>query len=167
MDDKDRKLGSYRTKRNFAQTSEPEGHEKSQNRLYVVQKHAASTLHWDLRLEHGGVLLSWAVPKEPTMKLGLKRLAIHVEDHPIEYAKFEGDIPKGNYGAGHVEIWDRGSWKPEGDVDAAMEEGKLEFQVAGERLHGQFVLVRMDRDEKKDNWLLIKKDDESSDAAPK
>lgn len=164
MDDKHRKLSSYRTKRNFTHTNEPKGNRRSKGRVYVVQKHDATRLHWDLRLEHRGVLLSWAVPKEPTLDPGVKRLAIHVEDHPIEYATFEGDIPKGNYGAGHVDIWDKGTWTPEGDVDSGMEEGKLEFEIEGERLHGGFVLVRMDGDNKKENWLLIKKDDEDTAA---
>lgn len=152
------KLSMYRAKRKFGDTPEPSGSkEAAGKRIYVVQKHDASHLHYDFRLEHHGVLLSWAVPKGPSLDPGVKRLAVHVEDHPVEYASFTGEIPKGNYGAGTVEIWDKGTWEPLGDVDAMMQEGALKFTIYGERLHGKWALIRMD-DEK--NWLLIKEKDD-------
>jgi bifunctional non-homologous end joining protein LigD len=128
---------------------------------FVVQKHAARRLHWDFRLEHDGALWSWAVPKGPSLDPSDKRLAVRVEDHPLEYATFEGSIPEGNYGAGTVEIWDRGEWTPQGDPDAAIRDGELKFHLAGSRLKGGFVLVRLRQRgrEKGEKWLLIKEHD--------
>lgn len=152
------KLSRYHSKRKFSETPEPQdGAPSESQRLYVIQKHAASHLHYDFRLEHRGVLLSWAVPKGPSLDMGVKRLAVHVEDHPVSYGNFEGTIPKGNYGAGTVEIWDRGSWEPLGNVDDMLAEGVLKFKLNGERLHGKWALVRMTSDDK--NWLLIKERD--------
>jgi bifunctional non-homologous end joining protein LigD len=162
-----RKLARYRDKRDFAQTPEPSG---SAGRAaargglqYVVQKHDASRLHYDFRLELGGVLKSWAVPKEPSVNPKERRLAVQVEDHPLDYGGFEGEIPEGQYGAGSVVIWDRGHWAPRGDAAAALKDGKLDFDLDGRRLKGHFTLVRMaERGKRKpgvDNWLLIKRRD--------
>ena len=127
---------------------------------YVVQKHAASTLHYDFRLELDGVLKSWAVPKDPSLDPNEKRLAVRTEDHPIEYADFEGDIPERKYGAGHVDLWDQGTWVPEEPPLAAFRRGKLKFELRGRRLKGHWALVRMGNAQtrKKDLWLLIKRD---------
>ncbi len=161
----------YGEKRDFARTPEPSGtgaKKRAARRgaapIFVVQKHHASRLHWDFRLEHDGALWSWAVPKGPSLDPGHKRLAVHVEDHPVEYASFEGTIPAGNYGAGTVEIWDRGTWQPvAADAGRALAEGELKFHLSGTRLHGGFVLVRLKPRprEKAENWLLIKEHDES------
>jgi bifunctional non-homologous end joining protein LigD len=137
-----------------------------------VQKHAATRLHYDFRLELDGVLKSWAVPKEPRPEPGEKRLAVHVEDHPIEYGRFQGVIPEGHYGAGRVVIWDRGWWKPAGDPRAAYRKGSLKFTLHGRRLRGGWALVRMrpraDERSAKENWLLIKERDAvASRRAPK
>ena len=152
--------------RDFAQTPEPPPAEAAGQAgrppVFVVQKHDASRLHWDFRLEHGGVLWSWAVPKGPSLDPHDKRLAMHVEDHPVEYATFEGVIPEGNYGAGTVEIWDRGTWSSVAeDAAAALAKGELKFRLAGERLQGGFVLVRLKPRgrEKGESWLLIKEHD--------
>lgn len=130
---------------------------------FVVQKHDASHLHWDFRLEVKGVLASWAVPKGPSMNPKDKRLAVHVEDHPFDYRNFEGVIPEGNYGAGTVEIWDKGTYtyiEKYRDIAAAIEHGVLEFKLHGRKLKGLFTLVRTGMDDQKDkNWLLLKKDD--------
>jgi bifunctional non-homologous end joining protein LigD len=138
-------LEEYRHKRNFKKTPEPEGKvakKEAPERFFCVQKHLASHLHYDLRLEHNGVLLSWAVPKGPSLDPKVKRLAMHVEDHPVEYGDFEGVIPEG-YGAGIVMLWDRGTWKPEvDDVDAALKKGDLKFTLNGYKLKGSWVLVR-------------------------
>lgn len=154
-------LDEYRKKRNFSETPEPDG-SKTASRvrkapIFVVQKHSASTLHYDFRLEIDGVLVSWAVPKGPSMATSDKRLAVRTEDHPIEYAKFEGIIPEGHYGAGRVMIWDAGTYQVEGDVPAAAQvsAGELKFTLAGQKLQGGFVLIRSD--EKR--WLLIKRRD--------
>ena len=164
---------SYAEKRDFSRTPEPSGGGGTGNAaapIFVVQKHAARRLHWDFRLEHGGVLWSWAVPKGPSMDPKDKRLAVHVEDHPVDYASFEGDIPTGNYGAGHVEIWDRGHWSPLGsDAAADLQRGEMKFNLAGKRLHGSFVLVRLKPKpgDKAENWLLIKeKNDTEAAVAP-
>ncbi len=156
-----RSLDKYKKKRNFKATPEPVGTKKGSGKIYVVQKHDATRLHYDLRLEHRGVLLSWAVPKEPTLDTEVRRLAVRVEDHPIEYATFEGTIPKGNYGAGTVEIWDRGTWDTDDDVDKGLAEGKLTFNLHGDRLTGSFALVRMGDPGEKENWLLLKHKDVS------
>lgn len=164
------KLTTYQEKRDFKETPEPADSKASRTkRSYVIQKHDASHLHYDFRLEHDGVLLSWAVPKGPSFDPSVKRLAVHVEDHPVSYGKFEGTIPKGHYGAGTVEIWDSGTWEPEGDVDAMMKAGSMKFVVHGKRLKGKWALVRMKTD--KDDWLLIKEKDsyavEGGDEPPK
>jgi bifunctional non-homologous end joining protein LigD len=159
------RLKTYRAKRDFTRTAEPAGKsQKSGKKLsYFIQKHAARRLHFDFRLEWNGALMSWAVPKGPSEILGDKRLAVHVEDHPIEYGTFEGTIPKGEYGGGTVLLWDLGSWEPHGDVDEGMEKGKLGFTLHGERLKGDWALVRLHGRDKKnhgrDNWLLIKEKD--------
>ncbi|HEY6442768.1 MAG TPA: non-homologous end-joining DNA ligase, partial [Candidatus Acidoferrales bacterium] len=159
-------LADYNRKRNFAATPEPKGRpKKSVLPIFVVQRHAARRLHYDFRLEVNGALASWAVPKGPPEVRGEKRLAVHVEDHPIDYAKFEGEIPKGNYGAGQVQIWDKGTYEIEGPESAAaqIERGDLKFRLHGERLNGRFVLVKMRRSERGNEWLLIRKE---SDAEP-
>lgn len=128
------------------------------NHIFVVQEHNASHLHYDFRLELDGVLKSWAIPKGPSMKLKDKRLAIEVEDHPIEYANFEGTIPEGQYGAGEVHLWDKGVWEADGDPHLGLKKGKLEFNLNGEKLKGHFVLVKMHSRYMTDTnkWLLIK-----------
>lgn len=154
-------LQKYHQKRSFDDTPEPKGTvPKSKSKLpeFVVQKHDASHLHYDFRLEHKGVLLSWAVPKGPSMNPNDKRLAIHVEDHPYEYRLFEGTIPKGNYGAGTVEIWDKGTFEtPELTIDQGLKKGHLIFTLHGNKLQGTFNLVKLKDGE---NWLLIKGKDE-------
>ena len=161
----------YREKRDFARTPEPSGTDgrtrsSEAARRFVVQKHAARRTHFDLRLEIGGTLVSWAVPKGPSADPETKRLAVHVEDHPLDYGSFEGTIPKGEYGAGAVIIWDRGRYQPVGDTDDSEEalergvrEGKLDLVLSGERLRGRWALVRMKGREEEDNWLLLKKKD--------
>jgi bifunctional non-homologous end joining protein LigD len=163
-----RKLAKYRAKRDFTQTAEPQGKlplKKSKHLRFVIQKHAATRLHFDLRLELDGVFKSWAVTRGPSLNPQDKRLAVEVEDHPLDYGDFEGTIPKGQYGGGTVQLWDRGYWQPLGNLSAAeqLRKGELKFTVEGERLHGSWVLVRMrnDRDGgKRTNWLLIKHRDE-------
>ena len=143
-------LREYESKKNLEKTTELKDElEKSDGIIYVIQKHAATNLHYDLRLEMDGVLKSWAVPKEPPVEFGARRLAVQVEDHPIAYATFEGTIPEGEYGAGTVEIWDKGTYKM---LDR--KEDKLVFEIKGQKLRGQFVLVRF-KDKK--NWLFFKK----------
>jgi bifunctional non-homologous end joining protein LigD len=158
------KLKEYRKKRDFEISPEPEGprgasKKNSARLIYVVQKHRASQLHYDFRLECKGTLLSWAIPKGPSLDPSVKRLAMQVEDHPIEYAQFEGVIPKGEYGGGTVMIWDRGTWKPdEEDVDACLGRGELKFTLFGDKLRGSWVLVRTRGYGSRSNrsWLLIK-----------
>lgn len=157
-------LETYRRKRDFGATDEPAGTDRrGQGDAFVVQKHAARRLHYDLRLEIGGVLASWAVTKGPSLVPGEKRLAVHVEDHPLDYADFEGAIPKGQYGGGEVIVWDRGRWEPEGDPARGLRKGRLDFTLEGAKLKGRWHLVRMGGKpgEKRENWLLIK----GSDAA--
>lgn len=157
-------LKEYRRKRNFDVTDEPQGAPASSVSpaalTYVIQKHEASHLHYDFRLEWRGVLLSWAVPKGPSLDPSVKRLAVQVEDHPLEYGGFEGVIPEGEYGGGTVMLWDRGTWTPEvPDVDAALGRGDLKFTLAGKKLRGSWVLVRTKPGyggSKKPQWLLIK-----------
>jgi bifunctional non-homologous end joining protein LigD len=156
-------LKKYRSKRNFEVTGEPAGAGRSngsgEELLYVIQKHDASHLHYDFRLEWRGVLLSWAVPKGPSLDPSVKRLAARVEDHPVEYGGFEGTIPQGEYGGGTVMLWDRGTWTPEApDVDAALAKGELKFTLSGKKLKGSWVLVRTKGygGSKKESWLLIK-----------
>ena len=162
-------LKEYRAKRRFDVTAEPAGKEKvpatrRKSLIFVVQKHRATALHYDFRLEWKGVLLSWAVPKGPSLNPADKRLAMAVEDHPIEYAKFEGIIPEGEYGGGTVMIWDNGTWTPESpDVDAALKKGDLKFSLKGKKLNGSFVIVRTRgryQGSGKTSWLLIKHRDE-------
>src|ERR1043166_7143572 len=158
-------LTAYRKKRKFNVTPEPRGRQaRRKGDQYVIQKHAATRLHYDLRLELDGVMKSWAVTRGPSLVPGEKRLAVEVEDHPIEYNKFEGTIPKGEYGGGTVMIWDRGHWTPEYDPHFGLKKGHLEFTLEGEKLHGRWHLVRMHRrpQEKRNNWLLIKADDEAA-----
>ncbi|HEV7256280.1 MAG TPA: DNA ligase D [Bosea sp. (in: a-proteobacteria)] len=163
-------LDLYRAKRDFSRTREPAGaatrrdskaRKQPQGGAFVVHKHAARRLHYDLRLEHDGVLWSWAVTRGPSLDPDDKRLAVHVEDHPLEYGSFEGTIPEGQYGAGSVIIWDEGRWVPEGDPAFGLEKGHLSFMLEGHKLAGQWHLVRLKprRGEKRDNWLLIKVDD--------
>ena len=164
------RASEYQRKRNFDITSEPRDdveqrvHREDPNALiFVVQKHHASRLHYDFRLELNGTLKSWAVPKGPSLDPEVKRLAVHVEDHPLNYASFEGDIPKGEYGAGHVIVWDQGTWKPEEDPEKAYRRGKLTFSLSGEKLSGTWNLIRTRfKDSKQDQWLLIKDDDEAA-----
>ena len=161
-------LEEYKRKRNFQKTPEPEGKvaAKHEERFFCVQKHLASHLHYDFRLEHNGVLLSWSVPKGPSLDPKTKRLAMHVEDHPVAYGDFEGVIPEG-YGAGIVMLWDRGTWTPESDdVDAALKKGDLKFTLNGYKLKGSWVLVRTGgrypgaRGGGDRSWLLIKHRDD-------
>jgi bifunctional non-homologous end joining protein LigD len=168
-------LDTYRKKRDFTKSPEPAGDKPRKSpagrvaRFFCVQKHLASHLHYDFRLEHNGVLLSWAVPKGPSLDPATKRLAMHVEDHPFDYGEFEGVIPSG-YGAGIVMLWDRGTWTPEvDDVDKAIEKGDLKFTLDGYKLKGSWVLVRTtggyagNRGQEGRSWLLIKhRDDWSS-----
>lgn len=156
-------LDVYRKKRDFAATSEPKGRKgRGGGNSFVVQKHDATRLHYDFRLEMDGVLKSWAVTRGPSLAPSEKRLAVHVEDHPLAYGDFEGTIPKGEYGGGTVIVWDRGTWTPLGDAAKAYAKGHLEFELDGEKLHGRWHLVRMHGKpgEKRENWLLIKGDDD-------
>ncbi len=161
-------LETYRRKRDFTKTAEPPGKRASSDSdLFVIQKHAARRLHYDFRLAMDGVLKSWAVTRGPSLVPEEKRLAVHVEDHPMDYGDFEGTIPKGEYGGGNVIIWDRGHWTPIGDPHKAYAKGHLEFELDGEKLHGRWHLVRMRGRprEKRENWLLIKGDDEYARSA--
>ncbi len=167
------KLAPYRGKRDFAVTSEPSGEQRTESdaqpaehgatnagrRRFVVQRHRARRLHYDLRFEIDGVLASWAVPKGPTLDPGVRRLAVHVEDHPMEYADFEGVIPGGQYGGGDVIVWDRGTWEPHGidDPATAVQNGELHAEMFGQKLRGRLVLVRSSGDK---DWLLLHKHDE-------
>jgi bifunctional non-homologous end joining protein LigD len=156
-------LKEYAGKRDFARTPEPAGSAiRGKGREFVVQKHAARRLHYDLRLEMDGVLKSWAVTKGPSLTVGEKRLAVRTEDHPIEYLDFEGNIPKGEYGAGSMIVWDRGGWEPDGDPQKGLTKGHLAFTLDGARLKGRWHLVRMRprSGEKTESWLLIKSEDE-------
>lgn len=156
-------LKTYKAKRNFAITPEPaEGGEVGQESLtFVIQKHWASRLHYDFRLELDGVMMSWAVPKGPSYDTHDKRMAVHVEDHPISYNDFEGTIPPKQYGAGKVIIWDKGTWHPLDDPRKALKAGNLKFEINGHKMHGRWVLVRMrGKGEKQEPWLLIKENDE-------
>src|SRR5215467_12473776 len=160
-------LKTYRAKRRFGVTAEPKGKvARKRGNAFVVQKHAATRLHYDLRLELDGVLKSWAVPKGPSLNPGDKRLAVQVEDHPFEYRKFEGSIPEGNYGAGEVIIWDQGTYESEGSLSAVeqIERGELKFRLQGVKLKGSFVLVKMKRSQKQNEWLLIKHRDQYADS---
>ena len=162
------KLAAYNQKRDFLETREPPGSKAAGGDTgagplcFVVQHHLASRDHYDLRLEWNGTLLSWAVPKGPSYNPRDKRLAVHVEDHPLDYRDFEGTIPKGEYGGGVVMLWDEGTWEPLGDVDEDLRRGELKFVLQGERLDGAWVLVRLaprKGDGGKDDWLLVKERD--------
>lgn len=163
---KDDKLHHYRAKRDFSITSEPEGQvaRRGQALSFVIQKHAARRLHYDFRLELDGTLKSWAVPKGPSLDPADKRMAVHVEDHPLAYGGFEGVIPAGQYGAGTVIVWDRGEWVPHGDPLKGYREGKLKFELRGDKLQGHWTLVRMRgrAQERQEPWLLIKERDEAA-----
>src|SRR6266508_6432723 len=151
-------LDAYRAKRSLERTPEPAGVvARESGRLFVVHQHAARRLHFDLRLEMEGVLRSWAVPKGPSYNQAEKRLAVHVEDHPMEYGDFEGLIPEGNYGAGAVIVWDRGQWVPHGDPGEGLEKGKLLFELRGFKLRGMWTLVKLKKTDR--DWLLIKERD--------
>ncbi|MBV9549944.1 MAG: DNA ligase D, partial [Alphaproteobacteria bacterium] len=162
-------LAKYQSMRDFSVTAEPSGREKvapSKRLRFVIQKHEATRLHYDFRLEWDGTFRSWAVTRGPSLDPAEKRLAVEVEDHPLDYGDFEGTIPKGQYGGGTVMLWDRGFWQPEGDVDRMLAKGDLKFALEGEKLHGGWVLVRMRSDKfarggrsKHNNWLLIKHQD--------
>jgi len=162
-------LKEYRKKRQFDSTPEPRGSSEPARKaggllVYVVQKHMSSHLHYDFRLEWRGVLLSWAVPKGPSLNPAVKRLAMQTEDHPLEYADFEGVIPEGQYGAGTVMLWDRGTWQPENtDVDASLQKGEIKFALHGTKLQGSWVLVRtrgFGSNPARSTWLLIKHRDQ-------
>lgn len=168
-------LKEYKEKRDFRQTSEPSGDERISGRKtnqFVIQKHAASNLHYDFRLQVGDVLTSWAVPKGPSMDPSEKRLAMRTEDHPLSYGNFEGVIPEGEYGGGTVMIWDRGSFRnlrEEKEEDGAsmeesLSEGKVEVWLEGEKLEGGYVFIRTGKDDDGEKWLLKKMDDEKADA---
>ncbi len=168
MSDVQQRLATYRAKRDFSVTAEPAGTAvASGSRRFVVQRHRARRRHYDLRLEVDGVLASWAVPKGPTLDPRARQLAVHVEDHPIEYFDFEGVIPKGQYGGGDVIVWDWGTWQPvrTDDPAEAIQRGELHFDLDGEKVGGRFVLVRRDRDQSgKEQWLLLHKDDDQARA---
>ena len=168
-------LALYNKKRNFKKTPEPKGNSKPKNRFrFVIQRHDASRLHYDFRLELGGVLKSWAVPKGPSMNPADKRLAVMVEDHPVSYINFQGEIPEGNYGAGTVEVWDKGLFFPidknhekltEKQALATLKNGELKIFLKGDKLEGEFVFVRLKKagvsnGQVEKNWLLIKHKDE-------
>jgi bifunctional non-homologous end joining protein LigD len=162
-------LTTYHHKRNFKATPEPKGRiAKKKGRSFVIQKHDASRLHFDFRLELDGVLKSWAVTRGPSLDPSEKRLAVRVEDHPLDYGGFEGTIPKGQYGGGTVMLWDKGEWQPEGDPHESLRKGKLSFILKGKRLKGGFTLVRMRKDRNgksaRENWLLIKQHDAAASA---
>jgi bifunctional non-homologous end joining protein LigD len=161
-------LAPYRARRDFARTTEPAGKKagpSSPKRRFVIQRHDATRLHYDFRVELDDVFKSWAVTRGPSLDPHDKRLAVEVEDHPLDYGDFEGTIPKGQYGGGTVQLWDRGYWIPEGDPHDGLTRGDLKFSLEGERLHGGWVLVRMKHDRtggKRTNWLLVKHRDEAA-----
>ena len=169
-------LEEYRKKRNFKETPEPAGTKETTRRstklpIFVVQKHQATALHYDFRLEIEGVLVSWAVPKGPSLNPADKRLAVQTEDHPVEYNNFEGVIPEGQYGAGTMMVWDKGTYETDGEDSAAQQlsQGELKFVLHGKKLRGGFVLIRTDLKSagarRQRSWLLIKRHDEYADPA--
>ena len=151
-------LKEYNTKRNFSSTNEPKGKKvkDKESLIFVVQYHKARAKHYDFRLEWKGELLSWAIPKGPSFNPNDKRLAVQVENHPLDYANFSGIIPKGNYGAGSVEIFDNGEYLPSFDIEKGLKKGHLKFTLFGKKLKGEWSLVKIDEK----NWLLIKSKDE-------
>jgi bifunctional non-homologous end joining protein LigD len=174
MTTRSERLAEYRRKRDFKRTREPKGAATrppaSVRLAYVIQRHEATRLHFDLRLELDGVMKSWAVPKGPSLDPSVKRLAIEVEDHPIEYNSFEGTIPEGEYGGGTVMLWDRGTYRYPGEADdpvaalrAGYRKGDFKFELRGKRLRGSWVLVRTRRQGRKNQWLLIKHRDDEAD----
>jgi bifunctional non-homologous end joining protein LigD len=167
------RLSTYHKKRDFSRTPEPHGTapRARSRRGFVIQKHDATRLHYDFRLELDGALLSWAVPKGPSLDPADKRLAVRTEDHPLEYARFEGSIPEGEYGGGPVLLWDRGTWKPRGDPHEDLRRGRLKFELQGRKLAGGWMLVRMGGralaraaagEDGKENWLLFKERDDEA-----
>jgi DNA ligase D-like protein (predicted 3'-phosphoesterase) len=166
------RLQTYRSRRDFSKSPEPSGEEKSSrwkrsgNPIFVVQEHDASTHHFDFRLEVDGALVSWAVPKGPSTDPRDKRLAIRTEDHPLDYADFEGVIPEGEYGAGTVVVWDAGPYRNLGEaaVDEALKEGHLRFWIEGKKLRGGYSLIHAEPGGDEDGWLLVKHDDDAADA---
>lgn len=159
-------LKEYNLKRDFKKTTEPKGKTKSKEKnIFVVQRHNATRLHYDLRLEINGVLKSWAIPKKPSSKKGVRNLAVETEDHPLEYANFEGTIPKGQYGAGKVTIWDRGTFRNMRKISMkeSFQTGLLEVYLSGENLKGGFALINTKFQGNKRNWLLIKMKDDKYD----
>ncbi len=164
-------LEAYKNKRDFSKTPEPQGltGQKQNGMVYAVQKHHAKTLHYDLRLEMSGVLKSWAIPKGPSADPSQKKLAIPTEDHPLDYAHFEGIIPPGQYGAGTVILWDRGTYKNHKDdisLQQALKQGKLEIFIDGQKLKGSYVLLRTGKEnDPKPRWLFIKMKDDYADAS--
>jgi bifunctional non-homologous end joining protein LigD len=163
------KLTKYRSMRDFERTPEPSGERAPAKKAepagnsFVIQKHAARRLHYDFRLEHAGVLWSWSVPKGPSLSPSERRLAVRTEDHPLDYADFEGIIPKGQYGGGTVVVWDRGTWQAEGDPAEAIKRGRLTFTLTGEKLSGRWHLIKTKGGDKTENWLLFKSRDEAAD----
>ena len=161
-------LAEYNAKRDFAKTPEPSGEARgsTSGNLFIVQKHDATRLHWDLRLEVDGVLKSWAVTKGPSSDPEIKRLAVRTEDHPMSYAEFEGVIPRGEYGGGTVMLWDKGTWSPvEGKSSRDIDKGHLHFSLQGQRMKGEWLLIRLKQKpgEKRENWLLRKLQDEHAE----
>src|ERR671910_2554384 len=160
-------LVAYKNKRNFAKTAEPKGRVRGAvGDRFCVQKHDATRLHYDLRLELDGVLKSWAVTRDPSLVPGEKRLSVHTEDHPLQYIDFEGVIPAGQYGGGTMIVWDQGRWTPDGDPEEDYARGRLTFTLEGERLKGKWHLVRTrgKPGQKNEQWLLLKSDDEAARA---
>src|SRR5688500_8694234 len=156
-------LTTYKQKRTFNKTPEPVGGKaKGKELIFVVQKHDASRLHYDFRLELDGVLKSWAVPKGPSLDPAVKSLAMQVEDHPLEYGRFEGTIPAGEYGGGTVMVWDEGTWEAEGDAASEYKRGRLHFNLYGKRLSGSWALARTRVEHGRAQWLLIKRNDSAA-----
>ncbi len=166
-----RPLDTYRAMRDFAATPEPGGEPSGDGDLaptgdvFVIQKHAARRLHYDLRLELDGVLLSWAVPRGPSLDPAVRRLAMRTEDHPLAYADFEGVIPKGQYGGGAVIVWDRGTWAPRDEPRAALARGRLTFTLHGDKVRGQWTLLRTRTGDRGEAWMLFKRNDAEADPA--
>lgn len=164
-------IDTYNKKRDFSKTQEPKGNSKGdahRGQIFVIQKHQATNLHYDFRLEIDGVLKSWSVPKGPSTDPAVKRMGIPTEDHPMTYAKFEGNIPKDQYGGGTVMIWDKGTYedvsKDSESLGKAYKNGVLEIHLHGKKIKGAYSFVRMNSGSQKGNWLLIKKDDQDADA---